>query len=95
MQLVSLLSTVLGTRRDPSSTYADMEAFVASLPSPALQERFSDTIRGRGAFRRFKDALAQCPQEHARWYTFSEHCRRTRVLEWLESEGVELTDAGS
>jgi Uncharacterised protein family (UPF0158) len=35
-------------------------------------------IRGRGAFRRFKDELARWPGELERWHAFSEERQRGR-----------------
>jgi hypothetical protein len=38
--------------------YRDMELFIASVEDPGRAERLAVAIRGRGAFRRFKDELA-------------------------------------
>ena len=38
--------------------YSIMERFVWSLPEGAIQDRLEDAIRGRGAFRRFKDGIS-------------------------------------
>ena len=44
---------------------------------------------GRGAFRHFKDVLLDYPDERERWFKFKNARVRERILEWLESEGVE------
>jgi hypothetical protein len=41
--------------------YRDMELFIASVEDPGRAERLAIAIRGRGAFRRFKDELARWP----------------------------------
>jgi hypothetical protein len=88
----------LGTRflevpeRDPRDGYEDMQAFIASVESPDLQEWLYEAIRGRGAFRRFKDVLGRYPHEQQRWYVFKDARLRERVLEWLVSEGIEPVD---
>jgi len=69
--------------------YRDMEAFIATVRDRRLQERLWRAISGRGAFRYFKDVLAEHPRERERWFAFSDARERERVLEWLESEGIE------
>ena len=43
--------------------YSDMEALIATVRSPRLQERLDRAISGRGAFRYFKDVLLDYPTE--------------------------------
>ncbi len=69
--------------------YRDMEDFIFTLRDERLQERLWGAIRGRGAFRRFKDVLAYHPRERERWFEFQEERLRERVLDWLESEGIQ------
>jgi hypothetical protein len=88
----------LGTRfirlphGDARAGYADMEAFIVTVASPPLQDRLWAAIRGRGAFRRFKDVLASSPAERDRWFAFKDQRVRQRVLAWLADEGIELLD---
>jgi hypothetical protein len=51
--------------------YRDMERFIACVVDPGRAERLAIAIRGRGAFRRFKDELARWPGELERWHAFS------------------------
>lgn len=74
---------------DSHVAYRDMEDFIATVEDPHLQELLWVAIRGRGAFRRFKDVLAAHPRERKRWFAFSDERRRQRVLDWLASEGIE------
>jgi len=64
-----------------------MEVFIASVEDPGRAERLSIAIRGRGAFRRFKDELARGPGELERWYAFSEERQRGRARSWLAAAG--------
>jgi len=58
----------------------DMQAFIETVASPRLEERLCPAIRGRGAFRRFKDVLAGYPAESERWHAFKSARVRQRVL---------------
>ncbi len=93
-----LVEAGLGTRfirlpdGDSRAGYADMEAFIATVASPLLQERLWAAIRGRGAFRRFKDVLASSPTERERWFNFKDVRARQRVRAWLADEGIELIE---
>ena len=42
---------------DESHEYSIMERFIWSLPEGTIQDRLENAIRGRGAFRRFKDSI--------------------------------------
>jgi hypothetical protein len=69
--------------------YRDMEAFVDTITNVQLRERLAQAISGRGAFRRFKDALASHGSEQERRFAFKADRVRARMLEWLEDEGIE------
>ncbi len=75
--------------RDSHEGYRDMERFIATVASPRLRERLDRAIAGRGAFRRFRDVLAEHPPEETRWYAFKQHRVQQRILDWLESIDVE------
>src|SRR5262249_29194758 len=55
---------------DSRAGYEDMEAFIETVASLRLRERLWGAIRGRGAFRRFKDVLGRQPAELERWFAF-------------------------
>jgi hypothetical protein len=84
----------LGTRflrlpdADAHAGYTDMETFIETVASARLRERLAAAIRGRGAFRRFKDVLAGHPEERERWFAFKDGRVRERVRDWLASEGI-------
>jgi hypothetical protein len=66
-----------------------MVAFIATVSNLRLQNRLERAIRGKGAFRHFKDVLLNYPQERERWFQFSNERMRQRVLDWLDEEGIE------
>jgi hypothetical protein len=69
-----------------------MEAFIATVRAPTLRDRLDDAIRGRGAFRRFKDTLRREADETDRWYAFKQERLAERARRWLDSEGIDLAD---
>jgi hypothetical protein len=69
--------------------YRDMEAFIGTVGDSRLQEHLSDAIRGRGAFRRFKAALARHDAERERWFAFQTARLHQRIRGWLADEGIE------
>ena len=70
--------------------YRVMELFIASVEDPGRAERLAIAIKGRGAFRRFKDELACWPGELERWHAFSEERQRGRARSWLAAAGYRV-----
>lgn len=66
--------------------YSIMERFIWSLPEGRVQDTLENAIRGRGAFRRFKDAVYRFGIEE-KWYDFQEAKYREIAIEWCESHG--------
>jgi hypothetical protein len=78
--------------RLPSSMEYDwMVEFAASVPNPRLRELLDVALRGRGAFRRFKDVLVGDPAERGRWFAFHDARVREAMLEWLADQDIEPT----
>ncbi|MET8128672.1 hypothetical protein ABZV67_31280 [Streptomyces sp. NPDC005065] len=76
--------------------YRDIEEFIATLDDESLADRLQIAIRGRGAFRRFKDVLTR--DEHARraYHLYSDERQRGRARAWLTDQGYRpLPTAGS
>jgi len=69
------------------SGYRDMQLFIATVVDEHLAELLSMAISGKGAFRRFKDAIARHPEAADPWYAFSEDRVRGRARAWLTAEG--------
>lgn len=67
--------------------YRFLAAFADSYPDPSIAERLGDAIRGKGAFRRFKDLVHRLGIAD-RWYEY----RSQRLLEvardWCEARDI-------
>jgi Uncharacterised protein family (UPF0158) len=63
--------------------YADMEDFVSRIREPRTRELLERAIAGRGAFRRFKDALLEYPELRGAWFAFHDARGERRAIEWL------------
>jgi len=72
--------------------YDVMVAFVETLKNEKLQEELHSALRGRGAFRRFKDALREKPQVEKEWFKFKAEKDKEEVKDWLVSIGIELME---
>lgn len=70
--------------RLPSSVeYGLMAEFATSVRHPHLRELLDVALRGRGAFRRFKDVLADHPAERERWFRLRDGRMREAMVDWL------------
>ena len=75
--------------------YQDMADFADRLSNDAAGRRLARAIQGRGAFRRFKNALyEEFPELLSAWHTFREARANRRAVEWLADEGIIRADAG-
>jgi len=73
---------------DSRESYDDLAAFTAMVSDPRARELLERAIAGRGAFRRFKDTLAEFPDLRAAWFTFHDTRLERRAIEWLRDEGL-------
>jgi hypothetical protein len=80
-------------RMTPAAGHLMMEAFVETVRAPQVRDRLANAIRGRGAFRRVRDALRQESDELDRWYAFKQEWLTERARRWLDSEDIEVADA--
>jgi Uncharacterised protein family (UPF0158) len=76
---------------DRHEAYQVMEDFIAEVPDRRLRERLHTAIAGKGAFRRFKDALFEYPMARQKWFDYDEGRKREWARQWLESLDVEST----
>jgi hypothetical protein len=74
---------------DSREEHSNMERFAASVQDTALRQRLDVALKGKGAFRRFKDALLDYPSERERWFRFQADRVQQRILDWLDSEDIE------
>lgn len=79
-------------RIDPVSSreqYRWMERFIATVEDDDLRRRLNIAIDGKGAFRRFKDALMSHPVDRERWFAFRSERLRSCMDSWLTAHGIE------
>lgn len=74
-------------------SYGDLEDFIARVRDPKAREVLERAIAGRGAFRRFKDALVEFPELRAAWFKFHDTRVERRAIEWLRDEGLITAEA--
>ncbi|MEW6558091.1 MAG: UPF0158 family protein [Elusimicrobiota bacterium] len=70
--------------------YRHMEDFIYTVKDEGLKGELSRAINGKGAFRRFKDVLAENPEEQIMWYDFHDKIIKQKATEWLESIGIKV-----
>jgi Uncharacterised protein family (UPF0158) len=78
-------------RVDPVSSreqYRWMERFIPMVDEPDLRGKLAQAIDGKGAFRRFKDALMNFAEERERWFTFRSERLRTFMEAWLAAHAI-------
>ncbi|HEM3941547.1 TPA: hypothetical protein U1V53_001328 [Streptococcus suis] len=68
--------------------YTFMELYISDLTDGDLSGRLSRAIRGRGAFRRFKNELERCDR-FEEWET---QCYKELVLEWCQENKIAIVD---
>jgi hypothetical protein len=73
--------------------YRDMKDFVACVREPRTRDVLERAISGRGAFRRFKDALLDYPELRRVWFTFHDARSEQRAIEWLLERQLVERDA--
>jgi Uncharacterised protein family (UPF0158)/Nucleotidyltransferase domain len=68
--------------------YGDMEDFTGRVGDPRTRDLLERAIAGRGAFRRFKDALYEFPDLRQAWFAFHDARMGRRAIEWLAGQGL-------
>lgn len=70
--------------RSSHEAYDDMAAFANAVADPKLADRLQGALQGRGAFRRFKDAMYAAPEAVGRaWNGFRNSRAESRAVAWL------------
>jgi len=65
--------------------------FARSVDDERLADRLHEAIRGRGAFRRFKDQVYSAGIEKD-WYSFEYRCQIEEAIDFLREAGIEPTN---
>jgi hypothetical protein len=77
------------TPEGSAAAYRDMTSFVATVADEALADKVHRAVQGRGAFRRFRDTLADADDEFTRWHRFAADRQRGRARAWLADQGYQ------
>jgi hypothetical protein len=65
-----------------------MAEFIETVDDRELADRLQRAIHGRSAFRRFRDQLAEHPDELTRFHLFADERQRGRARRWLADHGL-------
>ena len=68
-----------------------MEEFIYDLPAGRAQDALDAAIRGKGAFRRFKDRLYDFDLQE-KWYKYRDDCYEQIARDWCERFGIEIEE---
>jgi hypothetical protein len=74
---------------ESSVEYRWMAEFAESVDNPELRGKLEVALDGRGAFRRFKNVLADDRAERERWFAFHGQRLREAMDEWLTDHDIE------
>ena len=69
--------------------YNLMVEFAEKVEDESLREKLSIALDGKGAFRRFKNVIADYPDYREKWFKFRDEKMNKKVIEWLNSIGIE------
>jgi hypothetical protein len=72
--------------------YHMMERFAESLADRGARHAALTSLRGRGAFRYFKDTMHRLGVAKS-WYAYRDECYREVAREWCDAHGVECDDS--
>jgi uncharacterized protein (UPF0332 family) len=75
--------------------YRDMEDFVGLVRDVHARDLLERALVGRGAFRRFKDALARFPELRRAWFAFHDARGERRAIAWLVDHDLVDEAAGA
>jgi hypothetical protein len=73
--------------------YRDMQMYADSVTDEKLRARLDRALQGRGAFRRFRDVLADGPDGLGPWHDFSDERHQGRARAWLAAAGYRVGTA--
>ena len=73
----------------PYVWYQDMADFADGISDRAASRRLTQSLQGRGAFRRFKNQLYErCPELISAWHALRDARAQRRAVEWLQDQGL-------
>jgi len=71
--------------------YHIMERFCLSVDDDDMRDDLCDAIRGRGAFRRFKDSIHAYGIAEA-WYRYRDEALKEVAVAWCAEHGISYTE---
>lgn len=71
--------------------YGIMERFCLSLKDEEISNSLYQAIKGKGAFRRFREAIQRYGIAED-WYTYRDDAIRTIAIDWCEANGIEYSE---
>lgn len=71
--------------------YDMMERFCLSVKDEKISDDLYGAIKGRGAFRRFKDMILEYGIEQD-WYQFRDSAYRKKAREWCKANSIKFTE---
>lgn len=75
--------------RNSVTAFNTMVEFVKTVEDEELKNILIKSLEGKGAFRKFKDALIDYPKERKRWHGFNAKAVKIEIIKWLKSLGIE------
>jgi hypothetical protein len=72
----------------PQVAFEEIEDFVEEMSDPEAQAALFVALERRGAFRNFREALLQMPEEHRRWRALRREASQRRLDAFLTELGV-------
>lgn len=69
--------------------YSIMKVFCDNISNARMSDALKNAIRGRGAFRKFKDTIQRLNVDDS-WYKFKEEAFRKIAVEWCENNHIEF-----
>ncbi len=74
--------------RDSADAFSTMKAFAKTVKDEKLKKSLLSALDGKGAFRRFKDALLADKKERKRWHGFNALHMKKVIKRWIEEVGA-------
>ena len=71
--------------------YSIMESFIEDLPAGEERNQLSGSIRGKGAFHRFRENILRLGIENA-WYEYRDEAYKQIARDWCEENGIYYTE---
>ncbi|MBI0581199.1 hypothetical protein IEC97_28190 [Neobacillus cucumis] len=71
--------------------YEIMENFCLTLSEQCKQESLLRAIKGKGAFRRFKDKIIDFEIED-RWYSYRDECFKQIAIKWCKENKINFIE---